>query len=83
MKFNTFFEFIKLSFSKIILTSFNVANIRLQRILHSTLKQSYSSCITDCQHDFEKGKHLENIFKQILKLPPSVYDCDAIIDSWF
>ena len=21
--------------------------------------QSYSSCTTDCQHDFEKGKHLE------------------------
>ena len=25
--------------------------------------QSYSSCITDCQYDFEKGKHLENTFK--------------------
>ena len=23
------------------------------------IRQSYSSCITDCQHDFEKGKHLE------------------------
>ena len=30
------------------------------RTFLATLKQitqSYSSCITDCQHDFEKGKH--------------------------
>ena len=70
--------------------TYNVANIRLSRILHNTLSkpllksvcilktsskavfriflatlkqimQSYSSCITDCQHDFEKEKYLENI----------------------
>ena len=33
------------------------------RTFLATLKQSQSSCITDCQHDFEKGKHLENTFK--------------------
>ena len=40
MKFNTIFAFIKLSFSKIILTSFNFANIRLSRILYKTLSRS-------------------------------------------
>ena len=29
----------------------------------ATLTQSYSSGITDYQHDFEMGKHLENAFK--------------------
>ena len=32
------------------------------RTFFATLKEitlSYSSCITDCQHDFEKGKHHE------------------------
>ena len=38
------------------------------------IRQSYSSWITDCQHDFEKGKHLQNTFKQTLKFPSSVYD---------
>ena len=27
------------------------------------LMQSYSSCISHCQHNFEKGKHLENNLK--------------------
>ena len=36
MKFNTFFAFMKLSFSKKILTSNNNANIRLLRIQHKT-----------------------------------------------
>ena len=56
------------------------------RTFLATLKQitqSYSSCITDCQHDFEKGKHLQNIFKQTLKLPSFVYDYDVINDSLF
>ena len=39
LKFNTFFEFIKLHFSEIIFTSFNVANIRLSCILHKTLSR--------------------------------------------
>ena len=39
MKYNTFSAFIKLSFPKIILTSYNVANIRLLRILHETLSR--------------------------------------------
>ena len=47
------------------------------RTFLATPKQSYSSCITDCQHDVEKSKHLENTFKQILNLPSSVYDYDA------
>ena len=82
MKFNTSFAFIKLSFAKIILTLYDVANIRLLRILRKTLPRpaqklclehfwrhqlkqitlSYSGCITDCKHDFEKEKHLENTF---------------------
>ena len=37
----------------------------------------YSSCINDCRHDFEKGKHHEkhhgDTFVSILKLPSSVY----------
>ena len=36
------------------------------RTFLATLKQitqSHSSCITDCQHDFEEGKHLGNTFK--------------------
>ena len=37
MEFNTFFVFIKLSFSKIILTSYNFANIILPAILYKTL----------------------------------------------
>ena len=35
-------------------------------IFLATLKQitqSCSSCITDCHHDFEKGKHLQNTYK--------------------
>ena len=39
MKFSTFFLFIKLCFSKVILTSFNVTKIRLLRILHNTLSR--------------------------------------------
>ena len=39
MKFNTFFTLVKLYFSKITLTSFNVANIRLSHILHKTLSR--------------------------------------------
>ena len=47
MKFSTFFAFIKLSFPKIILTSYNVANIRLLRILHKTLSRTSfkSTCV--------------------------------------
>ena len=36
------------------------------RTFLATLKQimqSYSGCITDCQQDFEKEKHLENTFQ--------------------
>ena len=47
------------------------------------IKQSYSSCLTYCQYDFENGKHLQNTFKQTLKLPSSVYDYDVINDSLF
>ena len=32
------------------------------RTFLATLKQ-ITDCIIDCQHDFEKGKHLQNIFK--------------------
>ena len=39
MKFNTFFAFIKLSFLKTILTSYNVSIIRLLRIPHKTLSR--------------------------------------------
>ena len=61
------------------------------RTFLTTLKQimqSYSSCITDCQHDFEKEKHFENtfksiFFKSILKLSSSVYDYGVINDSRF
>ena len=37
------------------------------RTFLATLKQitqNYRSFITDCQHGFEKGKHLENAFKK-------------------
>ena len=37
MKYNTFFAFIKLSFLKAILTSYNVSVMRLLRIRHKTL----------------------------------------------
>ena len=36
------------------------------RTFLNTLKQimqSYNSCVTDCEQDFEKGKNLENTFK--------------------
>ena len=39
MKFNTFFAFIKLYFSKIILTLYDVVNIRLLRIINKTLSR--------------------------------------------
>ena len=39
MKFSTSFAFIKLSFPKIILTSYNVANIRLLGVLRKTLSR--------------------------------------------
>ena len=40
MKFNTFLAFIKLFFfQKTIITLYNVANIRLSRILHKTLSK--------------------------------------------
>ena len=39
MKFNTFLTFIKLSFPKIMLSSYIVANIRLLCILHKTLSR--------------------------------------------
>ena len=47
MKFNTFFEFIKLSFLKTILTSYNVSVIRLLRIPHKTLSRPSikSACV--------------------------------------
>ena len=47
------------------------------------IRQNYSSCITVCQHDFEMAKHLENTFKEILKLLSSVYDYDVINDLGF
>ena len=47
MKFNTFFAFIKLSFLKTILTSYNVSIIRLLRIpckaVSRTLFRAYAS----------------------------------------
>ena len=47
MKFNTFFAFIKLSFLKTILTSYNVSIIRLLRIPHKTLSRRSikSACV--------------------------------------
>ena len=47
MKFNTFFAFIKLSFLKTILTSYNVSIIRLLRIPHKTLSRPSikSACV--------------------------------------
>ena len=51
------------------------------RTFLATLKQimqSYSGCITDCQQDFEKEKHLENTFQNKY----SVYDY-VINDSLF
>ena len=60
------------------LTSSKVV-FRLFLAILKQITQSYSSCITDSQQNFEKGKHLENI----LKLPSSVYDYDVISDSWF
>ena len=55
-----------LTSSKVVFRTFLVTLIQI--------RQSYSSWITDCQHDFEKGKHLQNTFKQTLKFPSSVYD---------
>ena len=47
MKFKTFFVFIKLSFLKTILTSYNVSIIRLLHILHKTLSRPSftSACV--------------------------------------
>ena len=47
MKFNNFFEFIKLSLLKTILTSYNVSVIRLLRIPHKTLSRPSikSACV--------------------------------------
>ena len=53
------------------------------RTFLATPNQITQSCITDCQYDFEKEKHLENTFRSMLKLPSFVYDYDAISDSWF
>ena len=47
------------------------------------ITQNYTSRITDCRHDFEKGKNLQNTFKEIWKLPSFVYGYDVISDSWF
>ena len=47
----------------------------------ATLKQSYSSCITDCQHDFEKRNILKtssNKYWRFLSLSMT----DVINDSW-
>ena len=52
---------------------------------HKQIIQSYSSCITDCQHDFEKRKHLENTSKYNKKesfLPLSmIMKLSMILDS--
>ena len=63
----------QLTSSKVVLRTF-LAKLK-------QITQSYSSCITDCQHDFEKGRHLENTSRQTLQLPSSVYDYDVINDE--
>ena len=52
MKFNTFFAFIKFSFLKTILTSYNVSMTRLSRIPHKTLSRP----------SFKSARVLKNVY---------------------
>ena len=60
------------------LTNFKVA-VKNFLVTLKQIRQGYSSCATDYQHDFGKRKHLKNTLKKF-ELSFSFYDYDVIND---